>query len=197
MITTMMSGNSGYQNTYSPYTQRNAIGHQRAITKSSVPAKDSQTHEHADNWTANSLHATNEMYVDSIPQKRELQTFNTWNQWQPAAEGSSMTYLYTAVAPNTHSAKQHPRASRNQQQFGAIGQSQLMNLNGRILQNTPNSAPDACMYQHQFFSDSASARSPSHLAIQSLPMDSSRPLFHDEVCCIIYCVLQIRPLLWR
>ena len=175
MITTMMSGDSSYQNLYSPYAHGNAIGHQRAITKSSAPARDSQT-VNAANWNAHGLHAP----TGSSGDKRQLDihTASSWDQWQTAPTSANMNYAHSTAVASAHSGYQYPSATVNQQ-FGVVGQSRQTNPNIEISQNALHAAAD--VYQRQNFVDNTAARSPLHLAIQSLPMDSSRPLFCDEV----------------
>ena len=175
MITTMMSGDSGYQNLYSQYAHRNAIGNQMAITKSSAPARDSQT-VNAANWNAHGLHAPTGLSGE----KRQLgiHTATSWDQWQTAPTSANMDYAHSTAVASAHSGYQYPSAAVNQQ-YGVVGKSQQMNPNTEISQNTLHPAAD--VYQPQNFVDSTAARSPLHLAIQSLPMDSSRPLFCDEV----------------
>ena len=174
MITTMMSGDSSYQNLYSPQNQRNAIGNQRAIKKS-LPSRDTQT-VNAANWTANGLHTQKGLHGDH--RQQDTHTASSWNQWQTSPTSANMNYAHSTAVTNTHSGYQYPSAIVNQQ-FGVVGQSRQTNPNIEISQNALHAAAD--VYQRQNFVDNTAARSPSHLAIQSLPMDSSRPLFCDEV----------------
>ena len=175
MITTMISGDSGYLNIYSTQYKRNSIVNQIVIWKSSAPARDSQA-VNAANWNAHGLHAP----TGSSGDKRQLDihSASSWDQWQTAPTSANMNYAHSTAVASAHSGYQYPSATVNQQ-YGVVGQSRQPNPNLEISQNTLHPAAD--VYQRQTFVDNTAERSSSHLGIQSLPMDSSRPLFCDEV----------------